>query len=81
MTAQDEGNDWENSPFGDDPVVELLLSGEAETFEQAEEMYLNGRLPEIYRLLESPLSDEELTQHPLMRLLLFRGSRGWEDSL
>jgi hypothetical protein len=64
----------------DDPVVQLLLSGRAETFDAAEEMYLNENLPAIYRLLASPLSNEELARHPLIRMLYFRGSRGWEDS-
>jgi hypothetical protein len=64
-----------------DPVAALLLSGEAQTFEEAEEIYLERSLPEIYRLLESPISNKELAEHPLIRLLYFRGSRGWEDSL
>jgi hypothetical protein len=67
--------------FENDPVAELLLSGQAQTFEEAEEMYLDRSLPEIYRLLASALSNEELAEHPLIRLLYFRGSRGWEDSL
>jgi hypothetical protein len=67
--------------FEDDPVAQLLLSGEAQTFEEAEEIYLDRSMPEIYRLLASPLTNEELAAHPLIRLLYFRGSRGWEDSL
>jgi hypothetical protein len=65
----------------DDPVVRLLLSGEASTLEEAEGMYLDGCLPEALRLLESDLSDEELAEHPLMVLLRAHGNRGWEDSL
>jgi len=65
----------------DDPVVHLLLTGQAQTAAEAEEMYLNASLPEVIRLLEIPLSDEELGQHPLMVMYRCHGSRGWEDSL
>lgn len=64
-----------------DPVVQHLLAGRADTFEAAEELYLSESLSAIYRLLASPISNEELAQHPLMQLLHFRGGRGWEDSL
>lgn len=70
-----------DSRLDDDPVVQLLLSGRAQTFEEAEEIYLNENLPAVYRLLASPLSNAELAQHPLIRMIYFRGSRGWEDSL
>lgn len=66
---------------GDDPVAQLLLRGEAQTVAEAEERYLDAHLGEIVRLAESPLSDEEFRRHPLVALLLARGSRGWEDSL
>lgn len=65
----------------DDPVLRYLLSGEAKTLHEAEELYLDASMPEILRLLESPLSDEELANHPLMLLLRSHGSRGWEDSV
>jgi hypothetical protein len=65
----------------DDPVLRLLLSGAAATLYEAEELYLDASMPEILRLLESPLSDEELAKHPLMVLLRSHGSRGWEDSI
>lgn len=65
----------------DDPVVQLLLSGRAQTLSQAEEMYLDSSEAEIYRLLASPLTNEELLDQPLIQLLYFRSSRGWEDSL
>lgn len=64
-----------------DPVVHLLLTGQARTEAEAEEMYLNASLPEVLRLLQSPLSDEELGRHPLLVLFRRHGSRGWEDSL
>jgi hypothetical protein len=44
-------------------------------------MYLDASLPEVIRLLESPLSDEELGRHPLLVMYSRHGSRGWEDSL
>jgi hypothetical protein len=64
-----------------DPVLRLLLTGQAQTAAEAEEIYLNASLPEVIRLLESPLSDEELGCHPLMVMYRRHGSRGWEDSL
>jgi hypothetical protein len=67
--------------LAEDPVARLLLSGRAETLRQAEELYLDSCLPEIVRLLESGLSDEELGRHPLMAMLRAHGSRGWEEAL
>jgi hypothetical protein len=64
-----------------DPVLHLLLTGQAQTVSEAEEIYLNASLPEVIRLLDSPLSNEELGQHPLLVLYRRHGSRGWEDSL
>lgn len=63
-----------------DPVSQLLLSGRAETLREAEELYLDSCLPEVVRLLESGLPDEELGRHPLMRMLRAHGSRGWEEA-
>ncbi len=65
----------------DDPVLRLLLRGEARTLYEAEEMYLDASMPEVLRLLGSPLSEDELCNHPLLTLLRAHGSRGWEDSL
>jgi hypothetical protein len=64
-----------------DPVARLLLSGKAQTLREAEELYLDSCLPEVLRLLESGLSDEELGRHPLMVMLRRHGSRGWEESI
>ena len=64
-----------------DPVLHLLLTGQARTVSEAEEMYLNASLPEVIRLLQSPLSNEELGRHPLLVMYRRHGSRGWEDSL
>ncbi len=63
-----------------DPVARLLLCGRAETLREAEELYLDSCLPEVVRLLESKLSDEELGRHPLMQMLRSHGSRGWEEA-
>jgi hypothetical protein len=65
----------------DDPVLRLILTGEAQSLDEAEEMYLDRSLPEVLELLRKPIPDEELAQHPLMTLLRVRGSRGREDSL
>lgn len=65
----------------EDPVAQLLLSGRAYTVREAEELYLDSCLPEVVRLLEGALSDEELGRHPLMAMLRSHGSRGWEDEI
>jgi hypothetical protein len=69
------------SELANDPVLQLILQGEAKDLDQAEELYLDRSLPRIMELIGSPLSNEELERHPLMQLLLRRGMRGWEDSL
>ena len=63
-----------------DPVAQLLLNGRAETLHEAEELYLDACLPEVVRLLDGELSDEELGRHPLMRMLRAHGSRAWEEA-
>jgi hypothetical protein len=74
-------NDWIIPELDDDPVLHLLLLGVAQTVAEAEEMYLDASLPEVLRLLQSPLSNEELGRHPLLVMYRRHGSRGWEDSL
>jgi hypothetical protein len=69
---------WEFEP---DPVIQLLVSGEAQTVHEAEERYLDASLPEVVRLVESDLSDRDFRKHPLIMLLLAHGSRGLEESL
>lgn len=64
-----------------DPVMRLLLSGQARTLDEAEEMYLDASMGEILRLIGSDLTNEELCNHPLLVLLGAHGSRGWEDSI
>lgn len=77
----------DSEPKGDstfytaDPVADLLLNGEAETVSEAEELYLDAHLEEVVQLVESELSDDDFRRHPLISLLLARGSRGWEDSV
>ena len=61
-------------------IDELLISGRANTAAEAENMVLDGHLPEILKLAES-LSNEDFGRHELVRLLLAHGSRPWEDSL
>jgi hypothetical protein len=65
----------------DDPVIQLLLRGEARTLYEAEEKYLDAAIPQILELLGGPLDNEALSKHPLMQLILAHGSRGWEDSI
>ena len=65
----------------DDPVIALLLSGESMTLHEAEERYLDQSIPLVLELLRGPMGDEELGQHPLMRMLVAHGSRGREDTL
>ena len=64
-----------------DPVERLLLTGEAATVAEAEERYLDGSFEEVLTLLRSPLSDEELGNHPLLVLYRSHGSPPREDSL
>ena len=64
-----------------DPVERLLLTGQARTVHEAEEMYLDSAYPQVLTLLESPLSNEELGRHPLLVLYRSHGSRPREDSL
>ena len=65
----------------DDPIVQMLLRGEAKTVSEAEEKYLDANLRQVIDLVESPLSDEEFRNHPLIALLFSHGSRDWEDSV
>jgi hypothetical protein len=74
-------HDSTDTTIANDPILVLLLRGEAETVAQAEEMYLDAHVRDVIRLAESALPDEEFRQHPLVALLLSHGSRGWEDSL
>jgi len=60
----------------DDPVVRLLLRGEAETLHEAEEKYLDAAIPEILNLLAGPSSNRELVEHPLLNLVLTHGNLG-----
>ncbi len=64
-----------------DPVERLLLTGEAATVYEAEASYLDSAYPLALALLGSDLSDDELANHPLMRLYRSHGSPGREDSL
>jgi hypothetical protein len=64
-----------------DPVARLLLAGKAQTVHEAEELYLDSCLPDVLRLLESGLSDEDLGRHPLMCMLRRHGSRPWDETL
>lgn len=64
-----------------DPVERMLLTGAATTVFEAEEKFLDASYPEALSLLASPLSDEELAEHPLFRLYRSYGSPPREDSL
>jgi hypothetical protein len=76
------GMDGANSKTGEnDPIVELLLSGQADTVHEAEELYLDEHIADVVRLAESPLTEDQFRRHPLIALLLAHGSRPWEDSL
>ncbi len=76
MTANDPDN-----VLLDDPVLQLIVSGRATNLDEAEELYLDESLPEFFRLCGSSMSNAELEQHPLTRLLLVHGMDGLEDSL
>jgi hypothetical protein len=74
----DESNRVSASP---DPIAGMILSGRAATVDEAEEAYLDENLAEVVRLAASDLPDSLFRRHPLIVLLLARGSRGLEDSL
>jgi hypothetical protein len=65
----------------DDPVMRLVFSGQAKTYRDAEDFYLNQSLGEIASLAGSDMTDEELAQHPLFQMLVRNATPGWEDSL
>ena len=69
----------------DDPVMELLLTGQANTVAEAERKFLNDNVDsiteQVLKLVASDLSEDELSLHPLTLLLRGHGSRHWEDSL
>jgi len=68
-----------------DPIMELLLTGQATTAQEAERKFLNDNVEliteQVLKLVASDLSEDELSLHPLAMLLRGRGSRRWEDSL
>lgn len=64
-----------------DPVAGLILAGRASTVDEAEELYLDEHVGEVVQLVESDLPEEEFRRHPLIALLLARGSRPPEDAL
>ena len=65
----------------DDPVAKILLSGQAASPSEAERIYLEQHLDDVFQLVESPLSEDEFRRHPLIAMLFSHGSRAWEDSL
>lgn len=65
----------------DDPIVQMLIRGEASSASEAEARYLDDHLEDVVELVRSPLSDEEFRSHPLIVMLFAHGSRDWEDSL
>ncbi len=44
----------------DDPVMLLILSGKANSLDEAEEMYLDQSLPQILDLLRQPIANMSL---------------------
>ena len=76
------GVDWRDAEQQiENTLFALLLEGKAQTLHEAEEMYLDASLSEVSRLAGSDLSNEALSSHPLILMLVSHGSRGWEDSL
>ena len=61
-------------------IDDLLLTGQARTASEAEEMFLDAHLPELVQLVRE-LSDDELARHEAIKLLMSHGSRRWEDAL
>ena len=69
----------------DDPITQLLLSGQASTVHEAELKFLSENVEaisqQVLQMVASNLSDQEFRSQPLIKLLLNHGSRRWEDSL
>jgi hypothetical protein len=68
-----------------DPILKLLLTGQATTVREAQRKFLNENVEliteQVLELVASDLSEDELSLHPLTLLLRGHGSRPWEDSL
>ncbi len=68
-----------------DPVMELLLTGQATTAREAERKFLDNNVEliteQVLALVAGNLSEDELSLHPLALLLRGHGSRHGEDSL
>ncbi len=71
--------------LANDPVMELLLTGQATTAQEAEALFLKNNVDlithQVLELVASDLSEEALSLHPLAILLRGHGSQQWEDSL
>lgn len=65
----------------DDPVMRLIYTGQAQSLAEAEEMYLSASLDEVEVLAGSSMTNDQLREHPLIKLFATRAGRGWEDSL
>jgi hypothetical protein len=70
----------EEDPILADPVIRLIYLGRAKSLDEAEELYLDESMPEILSLVGSSMSNAELQEHPLPRLLYSRRMRRREDS-
>jgi hypothetical protein len=70
-----------HEPVLTDPAADLIDQGAAASVAEAEELYLETHLQDVLDLVDSDLDDEAFRAHPLIALLLARGSRAWEDSL
>ncbi len=73
-------NDQRLGP-NDDRIFEIYLRGDAQSLYEAEDRYLDMVLPEILELIGSPLTNAELAEHPIMKMLFEHGSRPREDSI
>jgi hypothetical protein len=58
----------------DDPIAQLLLSGEADNPSAAERLYLERHLDQVFDLVRGSLCDEEFRSHPSQ----LRSRRGFE---
>ncbi|RIK87647.1 MAG: hypothetical protein DCC67_01615 [Planctomycetota bacterium] len=61
-------------------IDKLLLSGQAETAHEAEEIWLDSHLPDLTRLAME-LDEDSFRKHEAVKLLLSHGSRPFEDGL
>ena len=61
-------------------IEDRLVSGSAQSASEAERQFLDAHLEEVANLI-GDLREEDIRENEVVQLLMFHGSRPWEDSL